>query len=101
MSAAIGWVEAPPGLEDSVVATILAEPALEAPTTPSLTIGEGSGLAMLPPPPAGVGSDAEWGAASPGMTGLETALSVVAKTMVETGLLSWRQVADATWVGQT
>jgi dihydroorotase len=38
--------------------------------------------------------EAEWGAASPGMTGLETALGVVALTMVETGLLSWRQVAE-------
>ena len=38
--------------------------------------------------------ETEWGAASPGMTGLETALSVVAKTMVETGRLSWRQVAQ-------
>jgi dihydroorotase len=28
------------------------------------------------------------------MTGLETALSVVAQTMVETGLLTWRQVAE-------
>jgi dihydroorotase len=38
--------------------------------------------------------ESEWGAASPGMTGLETALSVVAKAMVETGLLTWRQVAE-------
>jgi dihydroorotase len=37
--------------------------------------------------------ETEWGAALPGMTGLETALSVVAATMVETGLLTWRQVA--------
>ncbi|GAC1610032.1 MAG: dihydroorotase [Mycobacteriales bacterium] len=37
--------------------------------------------------------ESEWGAAAPGMTGLETALSVVAKAMVATGLLSWRQVA--------
>jgi dihydroorotase len=35
----------------------------------------------------------EWGAALPGMTGLETALSVVAQALVEPGLLSWRQVA--------
>jgi dihydroorotase len=38
--------------------------------------------------------ETEWGAALPGMTGLETALSVVVQTMVETGLLSWRDVAD-------
>ena len=37
--------------------------------------------------------ETEWGAAPPGMTGLETALSVVAQTMVETGRLTWRQVA--------
>jgi len=38
--------------------------------------------------------EAEWGAAAFGMTGLETALSVVLLTMVEPGLLTWRQVAD-------
>ena len=38
--------------------------------------------------------EAEWGAALPGMTGLETALGIVALTMVETGRLTWRQVAD-------
>ena len=38
--------------------------------------------------------EAEWGAAAFGMTGLETALSVVVLTMVEPGLLTWRQVAD-------
>jgi dihydroorotase len=37
--------------------------------------------------------ETEWGAASPGMTGLETALSVVAQTMVEPGAMTWRQVA--------
>ena len=37
--------------------------------------------------------ETEWGAASPGMTGLETALSVVVETMVEPGLLTWRQLA--------
>ena len=36
----------------------------------------------------------EWGVALPGMTGLETALGVVALTMVESGRLSWREVAD-------
>ena len=38
--------------------------------------------------------EAEWGAASFGMTGLGTALSVVQLTMVDPGLLSWREVAD-------
>ncbi|MBW4720981.1 dihydroorotase [Saccharothrix obliqua] len=37
--------------------------------------------------------DTEWSAARPGMLGLQTALSVVVKTMVETGLLDWRGVA--------
>ncbi|GAA2818462.1 dihydroorotase [Crossiella cryophila] len=37
--------------------------------------------------------DCEWAAARPGMLGLQTALSVVARTMVETGLLDWRGVA--------
>jgi dihydroorotase len=35
----------------------------------------------------------EFAAARPGMLGLQTALSVVARTMVEPGLLSWRDVA--------
>jgi dihydroorotase len=38
--------------------------------------------------------ETEWAAAAFGMTGLETALSVVAATMVETGLLDWAGVAD-------
>jgi dihydroorotase len=38
--------------------------------------------------------EAEWGAAAFGMTGLETALAVVALTMVEPGRLTWRQVAE-------
>ncbi len=38
--------------------------------------------------------EAEWGAAAFGMTGLETALAVVAETMVEPGRLTWRQVAE-------
>ena len=38
--------------------------------------------------------ETEWGAAAMGMTGLETALSVVAQTMVEPGRLTWRQVAE-------
>ena len=38
--------------------------------------------------------ETEWAAAAFGMTGLETALSVVAAAMVETGLLDWEGVAD-------
>ncbi len=38
--------------------------------------------------------EAEWGAALPGMTGLETALGVVALTMVAPGRLTWRQVSE-------
>jgi dihydroorotase len=38
--------------------------------------------------------DCEWAAASMGMTGLETALSVVQEAMVDTGLLDWAGVAD-------
>ncbi len=38
--------------------------------------------------------EAEWGAALPGMTGLETALGIVAETMVLPGRLTWRQVAE-------
>jgi dihydroorotase len=38
--------------------------------------------------------ETEWAAAAFGMTGLETALSVVAATMVDTGLLDWAGVAD-------
>jgi dihydroorotase len=38
--------------------------------------------------------DCEWAAAAMGMTGLETALSVVMATMVETGLLDWSGVAQ-------
>ncbi|MFI2295448.1 dihydroorotase [Isoptericola sp. NPDC019571] len=37
--------------------------------------------------------DCEWGAAAFGMTGLETALAVVQQTMVDTGRLSWADVA--------
>lgn len=36
--------------------------------------------------------ESEWSAASFGMLGLETALSVVAKTMVSEGLMSWEDV---------
>ncbi len=38
--------------------------------------------------------DCEWAAAAMGMTGLETALSVVQATMVDTGLLDWAGVAQ-------
>jgi dihydroorotase len=38
--------------------------------------------------------DCEWAAASMGMLGLETALSVVIETMVNTGLMGWADVAD-------
>ncbi len=37
--------------------------------------------------------ETEWDNAKPGMLGLETALSVVIDTMVDTGLLDWRGVA--------
>ncbi|MEH1015576.1 dihydroorotase [Micromonospora sp. CPCC 206060] len=36
-----------------------------------------------------------WSDAPPGMLGLETALPVVAETMVRTGLMSWRGLAEA------
>ncbi len=38
--------------------------------------------------------DCEWGVAAMGMTGLETALSVVQEAMVDTGLLDWAGVAE-------
>ncbi len=38
--------------------------------------------------------ECEWAAAAFGMIGLETALSIVQQTMVETGALTWAQVAD-------
>jgi dihydroorotase len=38
--------------------------------------------------------ECEWQEASFGMLGLETALSVIHKTMVETGLMDWAAVAD-------
>ncbi|MEN5075771.1 dihydroorotase [Isoptericola cucumis] len=37
--------------------------------------------------------DCEWGAAAFGMTGLETALAVVQDTMVDTGRMTWSDVA--------
>ncbi|MGL4173411.1 MAG: dihydroorotase [Actinomycetota bacterium] len=45
-------------------------------------------------PHAAEDKDCEWSAAAMGMTGLETAVSVVVETMVETGLLDWAGVAD-------
>ena len=38
--------------------------------------------------------ECEWQEASFGMLGLETALSIVQKTMVDTHLIGWAQVAD-------
>ena len=38
--------------------------------------------------------ECEWQEASFGMIGLETTFSIVQKTMVDTGLMSWEQVAD-------
>ncbi len=38
--------------------------------------------------------DCEWAAAAMGMLGLQTALSVVQQVMVDTGLMSWAEVAD-------
>ncbi|MEZ0089871.1 dihydroorotase [Streptacidiphilus sp. EB129] len=38
--------------------------------------------------------DCEWAAAAMGMVGLETALSVVQQTMVDTGLMGWHEVAE-------
>jgi dihydroorotase len=40
--------------------------------------------------------DCEWAAAAMGMTGLETALSVVQATMIETGLMTWADFARVT-----
>lgn len=40
--------------------------------------------------------ECEWAAAAMGMTGLETALSVVQETMIETGLMSWEDFARVT-----
>ena len=38
--------------------------------------------------------ECEWQEAAFGMLGLETALSIVQKTMVDTGIMNWNQVAD-------
>ena len=38
--------------------------------------------------------ECEWQEAAFGMLGLETALSIVQKTMVDTGMMNWNQVAD-------
>lgn len=39
--------------------------------------------------------ECEWSAAAFGMIGLETALSIVQQTMVDTGLIDWERVAEA------
>lgn len=39
--------------------------------------------------------ECEWHVAAMGMTGLETALSVIQKTMVDTGMMSWHRAAQA------
>ncbi|SFE09155.1 dihydroorotase [Actinopolyspora alba] len=44
-------------------------------------------------PHADQDKDCEWSAARPGMLGLQTALSVLVRTMVRPGLLDWRGVA--------
>ena len=44
-------------------------------------------------PHAAQDKDCEWSAAKPGMVGLQTALGVLVRTMVEPGLLDWRGVA--------
>jgi dihydroorotase len=38
--------------------------------------------------------ETEWAAARPGMLGLQTALSVAVASMIDTGLLDWRGLAD-------
>ncbi|MFW0155023.1 dihydroorotase [Rothia sp. P6271] len=38
--------------------------------------------------------DCEWACAANGMTGLEQALSIVQKTLVDTGLIDWERVAE-------
>ncbi|MGJ9425250.1 dihydroorotase [Nesterenkonia halotolerans] len=40
--------------------------------------------------------ECEWSAAAMGMTGLETALPVIIKTMIATGLMDWRRFAEVT-----
>jgi dihydroorotase len=45
-------------------------------------------------PHAAEDKESEWGAALPGMLGLQTALSVVIETMVLAGRLDWRGVAS-------
>ena len=45
-------------------------------------------------PHAAEDKESEWGAALPGMLGLQTALSVVVETMVLAGRLDWRGVAS-------
>ncbi|MFC7343759.1 dihydroorotase [Saccharopolyspora griseoalba] len=44
-------------------------------------------------PHAAQDKDCEWSTAKPGMLGLQTALAIVTRTMVRSGLLDWRGVA--------
>ena len=44
-------------------------------------------------PHASEDKDCEWASASSGMLGLETALGIVQQVMVETGLMTWKDVA--------
>ena len=45
-------------------------------------------------PHAGESKECEWQEAAFGMLGLETALSIVNQTMVQSGLISWEQLVD-------
>ncbi|WP_104087404.1 dihydroorotase [Arthrobacter sp. GMC3] len=47
-------------------------------------------------PHPGEAKECEWASAAMGMTGLETALSVVQDAMIETGLMSWADFARVT-----
>lgn len=38
--------------------------------------------------------DCEWACAANGMTGLEQALSIIQKTLVDTGMIDWKRVAE-------
>ncbi|WP_261622935.1 dihydroorotase [Nesterenkonia marinintestina] len=40
--------------------------------------------------------ECEWSTAAMGMTGLETALSVLQHTMIDTGMMDWRRLAEVT-----
>ncbi|MCD2197821.1 dihydroorotase [Actinomycetospora endophytica] len=62
----------------------------------ALADGEIDCVATDHAPHAVEAKDCEWSVARPGMLGLQTALPVVALTMVRTGLLDWRGVARVT-----